>query len=335
MSVAVYKLRIRDEAGDEARWQERRIVAPSLAEALVQAQQRFGEDRVMAIAQDTVGEAPTEADLAQAALAAPPTDVVVPEPLPDPRIVPADAEPEARVDAMLAAAGEITYETVREPMPWEGRWRPANLLKIGVAAGLLAFAGWYAFGAPASQRFVTAAPAATGRANGLELGEVAPRGGVLAATGVPLHRGDDPVVIGQAVGEAVADIVDDREDDDAYAISDEDDDVVDDPAVRTIGAMVGDMFARGRDEDAPPRDDYPLRDARTGEIVGAPAPSLPPPPPREPSVLQPYFVGVDRGGGVIETLRVPAYDADHARAIVSDLPERPVIVRGPTLQLDW
>jgi hypothetical protein len=322
MSVAVYKLRIRDEAGDDERWQEARVVAASLAEALVQAQQRFGEDRVMAVAQDTVGEAPTEDDLAGTAHA-------VPEPLPDPQIVHGDAD--ARVDGYIAAADGIPYEPMREPMPWEGHWRPANLLRGGIAAGLLAFVAWYQFGAPASQRFVTAAPQAAKTPDALALGEVAPRGGVLAATGTRLRpNDDDPAVIGEAVGEAVADVMDD-DDNAPYAASAGDGD---DETVHAIGALVGDMFARAPNEPPSPRDDFPLRDARTGEIVGAPAPALPSPP-REPSVLQPYFVGVDRGGGVVETLRVPAYDADHARAIVSDLPERPVIVHGPSLQLEW
>jgi hypothetical protein len=60
-----------------------------------------------------------------------------------------------------------------------------------------------------------------------------------------------------------------------------------------------------------------------------------PPIVREPAQLQPYFVEVRRGRRITETLRVMAYDADHARAIVSDLPERPIIQRGPSLRLDW
>src|SRR4029079_12402356 len=87
MTVAVYKLRIRADTGDDGHWQDARVVAASLAEALVQAQQRFGEDRVMAIAQDANGGVPTEADLAAAALEAPAHAAVVPEPLPDPQIV--------------------------------------------------------------------------------------------------------------------------------------------------------------------------------------------------------------------------------------------------------
>jgi hypothetical protein len=333
MTVAVYKLRIRDEAGDDGRWREARVVAASLAQALVQAQQRFGEDRVMAIAQDAAGEEPTDADLAAAALDAPVHAVVVPEPLPDPQIVhPGALEPEARVDAIIAAADELPHAPVRAPMPWEGRWRPANLLRIGIAAGVVAFFAWYQFGAPAAQRFVTAAPAAAEKPAGLALGDAPPRGGVLAATGVPLRRGDDAMAIGGIVGEAVADVVDDEDGADAYA---DPQPVVDDPTVRTIGTIVGDMFSRGSDDaPPPPRDDAPYRYDRPAEIVGAPAPALPAPP-REPSVLREYFVGVDRGGGVIETLRVPAYDADHARMIVSELPERPIIVRGPSTQLDW
>jgi len=334
MTVAVYKLRIRDEAGDDGHWQDARVVAASLAEALVQAQQRFGEDRVMAIAQDAAGEVPTEADLAAAALEAPAHAAVVPEPLPDPQIVHPEApDPETRVDAIIAAADELPHVPAREPMPWEGRWRPANLLRLGVAAGLVVFFAWYQFGAPASQRFVTAAPAAADKPAGLALGDAAPRGGVLAATGVPLRRGDDALAIGGIVGEAVADVVGDEDGSDPYANQDE---VADDPTVRTIGTLVGDMFSRGSDDDAPPppRDDAQYRYDRPGEVVGAPAPAMPAPP-QEPSVLREFFVGVDRGGGVIETLRVPAYDADHARMIVSELPERPVIVRGPSTQLDW
>ena len=110
----------------------------------------------------------------------------------------------------------------------------------------------------------------------------------------------------------------------------------DDPDVRAIGTLVGELFSRMPDE-ADGADAPPYRTAQPREMVGEPQAALPPPTiaAREPSVLQAYYVGVDRGGGIMETLRVSAYDADHARQIVAQLPERPIIVRGPTTRLDW
>ena len=326
MSVAVYKLRIRDDTGDDGQWQEARVVAASLAEALVQAQQRFGDERVMAIAQDEAGEPLTDADVLDA-----PIELSVAEP----RII----HPPTRADAFVAAvaATEVPVDGVgepRAPMPWEGRWRPSVLLRIGAVAGLLLFALWYQFGTPARERFVTAAPAAAERGPGLALEDQAPRGGVLAATGLPVRRGDDPVALGAMVGETVANWPRDEESPiDEQALG------TDDPAVRAIGTLVGEMFARGQDE-SDMADPPPYRDAQPYEPVGEAQSALPTSTPyviasREPSVLRPFFVGVDRGGGVMETLRVSAYDADHARQIVASLPERPVILRGPTTQLDW
>jgi hypothetical protein len=335
MPVAAYTLRIRDEAGDDTRWQETRVVAASLAQALVKAQQRFGVERVMAVAQDVVGEPLTEAEHAEAREAP-----VVPEPIPDPQIVHAhDAtfDPDSRADAIVAAVVEAgPPPPPRAPMPWEGRWRPSNLIWLGIAAGLVAFFFWYQLGGPPRDRFVTAEPATAHANPGLALGDAAPRGGVLAASGVRLRRGEDTAAMAEMVGESMAAVS--GEDEVDPSAQDGDDGLDDD--VRTIGTLVGDMFSRWPDEEADaPADAPPYRVAQPDDVVGAPMPALPEPPPtiasREASVLRPFFVGVDRGGGIIETLRVPAYDADHARAIVADLPERPIIVRGPSPQLDW
>jgi hypothetical protein len=140
------------------------------------------------------------------------------------------------------------------------------------------------------------------------------------------------VDLGTVVGEAAASLP--RDEDESGA--GDDDYAPDDPQVRAIGELVGELFSHVPDE-ADEADAPPYRTAQPYESVGEPRASLPPPTiaAREPSVLQPFYVGVDRGGGIMETLRVPAYDADHARMIVSELPERPIIVRGPSTQLDW
>ena len=344
MPEAVYKLRIRDDTGGDGQWQEARVVAGSLAEALVQAQQRFGDDRVMAIEQDAAGEPPTDADLVVAP-DAPGDEVAGTAPdiedvpfelsVPEPRIVhpPPRAEVFVAAVATSDALGDDTI-TAREPMPWEGRWRPSVLLRIGAVAGLVLFAAWYQFGAPSREQFVTAAPASTDRAQGLALEDQAPRGGVLAATGLPVRRGDDTVALGTVVGEAISHFPRDEESPiDEQALG------TDDPAIRAIGTLVGEMFSRMPDE-SDMADPPPYRNAQSYEPVGDAQASVPASSPyviasREPSVLRPFFVGVDRGGGVMETLRVSAYDADHARQIVASLPERPVILRGPTTRLDW
>jgi hypothetical protein len=321
MPVPAYTLRIRDRAGDDSHWQEEHIVAPSLADALAQARERFGEERVLAIAQDVDAEAIAgEVEPAAIAVAAPVAPAV-----PEPRIVP----PHPGFGAFATAGGPALAP--RAPMPWEGRWRPSVLVWSGALAGLFLFAAWYQFGAPARERFVTAAPVTAERAPGLAIDGEAPRGGVLAATGLPVRRGDGSVDLGTVVGGATANPPEDDEesgaDDGGY--------VPDDPQVRAIGELVGELFSRAPDE-ADEADAPPYRSAQPREYVGEPRSALPPTiAAREPSVLQPFYVGVDRGGGVMETLRVTAYDADHARQIVADLPERPIIVRGPTTRLDW
>jgi hypothetical protein len=326
MPVPAFTLRIRDRAGDDSHWQEEHVVAPTLADALAQARERFGEERVLAIAQD-LDDAGSEAHGEPADVAAvAPVELSVPEP----RIVHA---PSAFAD--YAAAAGAPYAMARAPMPWEGRWRPSVLVWSGAIAGLLLFAAWYQFGTPARDRFVTAAPVTADRAPGLALDGDAPRGGVLAATGLPVRRADGSVDLGTVVGEAAASLPRD-EDDDEDSVADEGDYAPDDPEVRAIGTLVGELFSRMPDE-ADEADAPPYRTAQPREIVGEPQAALPPPTiaAREPSVLQAYYVGVDRGGGIMETLRVSAYDADHARQIVAQLPERPIIVRGPTTRLDW
>src|SRR5436190_3969150 len=331
MPVAVYKLRIRDTPGDDSAWQEARVVAASVAEALVQAQQRFGEDRVMAIAQDAVGEPLTGEDAEPAALAADGAPVVYAD-----AIVarpPADAlDPAARAQAFAdAAAGHIDDvafardPVASAPMPWEGRWRPAVLLWIGVAAGIVAFAISLGVGNSGRDRFVTAAPTDAGASPGLPLDGTAPSGGVLAATGMRVRpRDDDEPRFGDMVGEAVASTDADLDPDTAEQ-------------VRSIGTAVGDLFARTSAENAPPPPmppspgiapgpvSAPIPPPPPGALPPMPDASLPPlggtPPVREAAMLRPFFVQVERAGQV-QTLRVPAYDADHARAIITDLPDR-------------
>jgi hypothetical protein len=325
MPESTYTLRIRDRAGDDSHWQEAHIVAPTLADALAQAREQFGDERVLAIAQDVdVDEGNrTSAEEIAPVVAAAPVVLAIPEP----RIIHAPS-----TFAAFATAGPGAHAGPRAPMPWEGRWRPSVLLWTGAIAGLLLFAAWYQFGAPTREKFVTAAPASADRATGLALDGDAPRGGVLAATGLPVQRGDGSVDLGTFVGEAAEHV---PQDDEGPGDS-EGDYIPDDPEVRAIGTLVGELFSRGADE-ADDADAPPYRNAQPRDIVGEPQSALPPPAiaSREPSVLQPYYVGVDRGGGVMETLRVTAYDADHARQIVADLPERPIILRGPTTRLDW
>jgi hypothetical protein len=356
MSVAVYKLRIRERPGDDSDWHEARVVAATLAEALVQAQQRFGDDRVLAIEQDATAVADDEIE--EEATVGPDAAAAMAELLSAAPIV--SAAP-ARIDAVAhvasapstGAAPGLAYATPHGadyaasssgPFPWEGRWRPSVLLWIGAIAGLVAFALWYQFGASGRERFVTAAPAESAPATGLPIEGSAPPGGVLAATGLPIQPGLPEARLGASVGdplqrwpEAQAAMED---------ITDEDDEV-DPRTVRTIGTLVGDMFSRWPTDDPskrvsddapaswPPQDDgyAPPRAA-----LPEPMPRMPPPPPPPPvrgSELRPYYVEVRRSGNVTETLRVTAYDADHARAIVMDLPERPRILRGPSAELDW
>jgi len=326
MPLPAFTLRIRDRAGDDSHWQEEHLVAASLADALAQARERFGEERVLAIAQDV--EDGSDADPGEAtpvATAAAPVALSVPEP----RIVHAHAPSEFAGFAAAAGGPDVA---MRAPMPWEGRWRPSVLVWAGAIAGLLLFAAWYVFGTPTRERFVTAEPVAPDSAPGLAIDGDAPSGGVLAATGLPVRRGDGSVDLGTVVGEAAARLP--AEDDESGAS--DGDYMPDDPEVRAIGTLVGELFSRmpddGDEADAPP-----YRSAQPREYVGEPRSALPPPTiaAREPSVLQPYYVGVDRGGGIMETLRVTAYDADHAREIVAQLPGRPIIVRGPTTRLDW
>jgi hypothetical protein len=289
MPVAIYKLRIRDRPGDDSAWQEARVVAAGVAEALVQAQQRFGEEYVMGIEQDT-GEPVPEDEAADAAIDAP---------------APA-----------LALAGDIGFhsgDAPREPMPWEGRWRPSVLVWTGVGAGVLLFALWVQFGESGRDRFVTASDAPVAPASGLALDHSAPTGGVLAATGLRVRPGQRGNAGMEVVDEAVAEFSE---------AADVDEDTAN--QVRDIGNLVGDMFSRYPDEPASPPD------------TPASPPDAPPPlSTNEPSVLRPFYVEVERGDGSVETLRVTASDAVHARAIVGGLPERPVILRGPSPQLDW
>ena len=135
MPVAVYKLRIRDTAGDDSAWQEARVVAASVAEALVQAQQRFGEERVMAVAQDAVGE-PLDEEETAAQAAADAASMAT-----DETILARPPDSPAIVEAEMARSIDLAYVAAesqpREPMPWEGRWRPSVLVWIGIALGLL------------------------------------------------------------------------------------------------------------------------------------------------------------------------------------------------------
>jgi hypothetical protein len=126
MPVPAYTLRIRDRAGDDSHWQEEHIVAPSLADALAQARERFGEERVLAIAQDVDAEAIAgDVEPAAIAVAAPVAPAV-----PEPRIVP----PHPGFGAFATAGGPALAP--RAPMPWEGRWRPSVLVWSGAIAGL-------------------------------------------------------------------------------------------------------------------------------------------------------------------------------------------------------
>jgi hypothetical protein len=329
MPVAVYKLRIRERAGDDSEWHEARVVAASLAEALTQAQQRFGDELVLAIEQDHAAadvapepietEGPAAAEvLAQAVHVAP-------------------VEP-VHVEVLHARHGFATATATgpmeAEPMPWEGRWRPSVLIWIGVFAGLVLFLAWLQFGATGRERFVTAAPAEATSSPGLPIDGVAPRGGVLAATGLSVRPGFATDRIDEITDEALA-----RWPETQAAMEDiaDDDAELEPDTVRTIGTIVGDMFSRWPTDDpskrtADPRVAPPLPD---GVYIPPEAAVQAPPIVREPAQLQPYFVEVRRGRRITETLRVMAYDADHARAIVSDLPERPIIQRGPSLRLDW
>jgi hypothetical protein len=221
--------------------------------------------------------------------------------------------------AIAGDAGLRDAAVACAPMPWEGRWRPSILVWSGVGAGMLMSLLWLQFGESGRERFVTSSTAPTTPASGLALDQPAPSGGVLAATGLRVRPGRADAADPEAIDEAVAEIAE-AADVDAETAGE----------IRDIGNLVGDMFARHRVEPAPPADAPP-----DGSVPQGEADAPPPPATREPSVLRPFFVEVERGDGSIETLRVNAYDADHARAIVSDLPERPVILHGPSQQLDW
>jgi hypothetical protein len=321
MTVAVYKLRIRERPDDDSAWHEARVVAASLPEALVQAQQRFGEELILAIEQDATAAA-HDADAED--------DV-------DGGVV-ADAEPanEQFAAPVAMASPGLTYE--RAPMPWEGRWRPSVLLWTGAGIGLLLMVLWINFGEPARNRFVTAKPGVAAEKGGLALDETAPAGGVLAAAGLDLRRGSSDGALASMVDQTVG----------AWAGDDEGDPVLDGDApvdqatVRNIGTIVGDMFARWPHDAEPesppnqPAQPYPEEPSAVapddGRLAALPPPTLAAP---EPSALRPFYVEVLRSGNITETLRVTAYDADHARALVADQPGHPAIVRGPSPQLDW
>ena len=337
MPVAVYKLRIRERADDDSAWHEARVVAASLPEALVQAEQRFGEEMILAIEQDAgATDAEATVDSAHDAIVLPP---VRPEPLPEPALT-FHADRPMSPDA-LPADTPLVFERVAEPMPWEGRWRPSVLLWIGGIAGLVLMTLWLNFGQPARDRFVTAKPGATPTAPGLELGGQPPPGGVLAATGVDLRSGQGDGTLGTMVGQTVAQWPRDDESGDPVMDGDA---PIDEDTVRDIGTIVGDMFARWPRESQPDAPPYrPVPDYEE------PAPSVEDPyddgrlaslPPtsvgtRESGGLRPFYVEVLRSDNVTETLQVSAYDADHARQLVASQPGHPAIVRGPSTQLDW
>jgi hypothetical protein len=328
MPVAVYKLRIRDRPGDDSAWQEARVVANGVAEALVQAQQRFGEEYVMAIEQDT-GEPATDADIAahdEPVYA----DAIVARPVPGAVPAVASMAHDAH-EPTLALAGDIGHfddAATREPMPWEGRWRPSVLLWSGIVVGLVLFALWVQFGAEGRERFVTASSSPSTPASGLALDQPAPSGGVLAAAGLRVRPDERGARGNEVVDEAVAEWAEAADVDEETA-----------GQVRDIGNLVGDMFTRYPTEPASPPDAPPYRASPDDDVAASMPGGHDGVPPalatHEPSVLRPFFVEVERGDGSIETLRVTAYDADHARAIVTDLPERPMILRGPSPRLDW
>jgi hypothetical protein len=202
------------------------------------------------------------------------------------------------------------------------------LLWIGFALGVVLFALWFQLGTSGRDRFVTASATGSSSGPGLALDGSAPPGGVLAATGLRVRPGRAGDTASAIVDEAVAEWSEAAELDDETA-----------GQVRDIGNLVGDMFSRFPAEPESPPDAPPYRAAPEDEVAAAvpggfdgapPALEMP-----ESSVLRPFYVEVERGDGSIETLRVTAYDADHARAIVTDLPERPLILKGPSPQLDW
>jgi hypothetical protein len=337
MSVSVYKLRIRENAGDDTAWQEARVVAANVEEALVQAQQRFGVDRVLAIELDAAAESPPADDAhAPAVVAAMVEDAHA---VPVPAHVAADAVVElADVEAALgepllahhvpAVPAYAAHVPRAEPMPWEGRWRPSVLLWIGVALGLIFFVVWLSVSGVGRERFVTAAPTAPpGEDAPLPMDATAPRGGVLAATGATIVPGLPRSAEGYPLGEAAEEWP--EESPEAIAESAMSTDHELDEDVQAIGRLVGEMFA-GDDPAAEARAQAPVVPPARSYEYRMPQAATPP-----PAELRAFFVEVLRPGNVVETLRVTAYDADHARAIVTDLPERPVILRGPSLELRW
>jgi hypothetical protein len=320
MSVSVYKLRIRENAGDDTAWQEARVVAANVEEALVQAQQRFGVDRVLAIELDAAAESPPADDAHAPAVA----DAVVE--LADVEAALGEPLLAHHVPAVPAYAAHVPRA---EPMPWEGRWRPSVLLWIGVALGLIFFVVWLSVSGVGRERFVTAAPTAPpGEDAPLPMDATAPRGGVLAATGATIVPGLPRSAEGYPLGEAAEEWP--EESPEAIAESAMSTDHELDEDVQAIGRLVGEMFA-GDDAGAEARaQEAPVVPPARSYEYRVPQAATPP-----PAELRAFFVEVLRPGNVVETLRVTAYDADHARAIVTDLPERPVILRGPSLELRW
>ena len=365
MTVAVYTLRIRETA-DDADGTEVRIVAASLTEAVARAEMRFGPGRIVSIEQAETP--PTDEEAAAAARGddadsevdpVPATPIIAddfivaqaPETLGEPRadepvamhdplrdaeaalayVHPAATDsPRPPLPAHVEDAGDdpaaaLTFETVDDDTPaaLEGRWRPTVLLWGGAIAGLVAFTLWLNFGTHPRERFITAHADAPLAQSGLAIEGEAPAGGVLQATGVSLRPGRADDDIGAMVGQGVTNLP--GEESGSGEITYEGD--VDDDTVETIGTVVGEIFSRWPDDaPAPPPPQEP-QPAWPREQARAPLP--------EPALLQRWYIEVQRADRVTETLSVNATSAEHARAMVYDRPDHPVIVNGPSTELTW
>lgn len=354
MTVSVYTLRIREEP-DDTEGTEVRIVAASLTEAVVRAEMRFGASRILGVEQVETPPEGAAGDTGADVPAAPieDADFIVaqaPEPLPG---VADDAPPDARAAAAALAYVHPPASDARAPAafvadddpavrpdfpppqddaaidPFEGRWRPAVLLGAGALVGLFAFVAWANFGAAPRDRFITADAPVASTQPGLPIEGEAPPGGVIQAAGVSLRPGRAGEDLGEVVGQVVSHFPD-EERGSAEIVYDDGD--IDDGAVEAIGAAVGEIFSQWpQDEPAPaPPVLHPPREPTWPR--GEPQP-MPPPPPA--ALLQRWYIEVQRADRVTETLSVNATSAEHARAMVYDRPDHPVIVNGPSTELTW
>jgi hypothetical protein len=361
MTVSVYTLRIREDA-DDTDGTEVRIVAASLTEAVARAEMRFGAGRILSIEQ---AEAPpTAAELAaDAADAGEPTpdlaaapivadDFIVaqaPESLPDAGV---DAEREAT--AALAyvhpATGDrptppphdpvagLAFETTAadEPAPLTGPWRPSVLVWGGAIAGLVVFALWANFGGAPRERFITASADAAPAQPGLPIEGEAPPGGVINAAGVSLRPGRADAGLGDTIGQAAAGVR--GEDGPAQEIIYDGNgaDDIDDDTVRSIGTVVGDLLARWPEDEPQARAPMPPpAEVSMQERSWPPQETVVLRAPREPALLQRWYVEVQRADRVTETLAVNATSPEQALAIIYNRPDHPVVVNGPSTELTW